>query len=233
MYSGVVAGAVYSRVHVPQTAILVGPNHTGYGPPVSIFDDGEWVLPGAVIPVAAELALVLRSQYPPAEPDHLAHLSEHSLEMQLPFLCLLRPDIRILPIVIGLETLDACLDLGRALAAVVKGEKLPPLLIASTDLTHCGLGFEQNPPPGLTAAAFAQRQDQLALEALQTLDARSLYETVRANAISMCGYAPTTAVLYAARLLGATRAELIRYATSADVDGEVQRAVGYGGLMIT
>lgn len=233
MYSGSVAGSVYSRVGLPATAILIGPNHTGQGPPVSVYAEGEWAIPGGVLTVAADLARALLARFPLAQADRLAHQSEHCLEVQLPFLSLLQPDIQILPIVLGFRDLETCRALGRALAAVIEGVPTPPLLIASSDMTHCGPGFGQWPPPGLTAEAFAHQQDRLALDALQTLDGEQLHRTVEQHEITMCGYVPTTAVLFAARLLGATKATVIRYATSADVSRDVDRVVGYAGVVIT
>ncbi len=232
MYSGAVAGAVYSRVILPSTAILVGPNHTGHGPPLSVYSEGEWLLPGGSLTVAADLAQALRARCSLAESDHLAHLHEHCLEVQLPFLHALRPDIRILPIIVGFHDLETCRVLGRALAAVIEDAPSPPLLIASTDLTHCGPGFGQYPPVGLTAETFAHQQDRLALDALQTLDGERLHRTVEDHMVTMCGYVPTTSVLFAVRALGGSRASVIRYATSADVSGDVNRVVGYAGVVI-
>jgi hypothetical protein len=233
MYSGAVAGAVYSRVTLPSTAILVGPNHTGYGPPLSVYSEGEWLLPGGSLTIAADLGRLLLARCPQARSDHLAHQYEHCLEVQIPFLRALRPDIQILPIIVGFRDLEACRALGLALATVIEAAPSPPLLIASTDLTHCGPGFGQSPPPGMTAEAFAHRQDRLALDAVQTLDGERLHRTVEDHQITMCGYAPSTAVLFAAKALGVNQARVVRYATSADVSRDVDRVVGYGGLILT
>jgi hypothetical protein len=168
-----------------------------------------------------------------AVPDQLAHQYEHCLEVQLPFLSALRPDISIVPIVVGERGLESCLALGGALAAIVEeAGSDAPLLIASSDMTHCGPGFEQFPPGNLTADAFARRQDRLALDALLALDETRFYSTVELYDVTMCGYAPTAAVLAAARKLGAREARLVRYATSADVSGDVNRVVGYAGVTI-
>jgi MEMO1 family protein len=233
MYSGAVAGAVYSRIRLPPTVILVGPNHTGYGPALSVYPEGEWILPGGVVTVAAELAHNLLRRCSELQGDHLAHMHEHCLEVQLPFLYALRPDITILPIVVGTGSLERCLALGRALGALVEeAGSPPPLLIASTDLTHCGLGFAQSPPSGSTADEFARRQDHIALEALQALDEQRFHRTVEDQHITMCGYAATTAVLTAARSLGVSHATTVRYATSAEVSGDPDRVVGYAGIVI-
>jgi AmmeMemoRadiSam system protein B len=232
MYSGMVAGAVYSRVNIPRTVILVGPNHTGAGPPISVWARGNWAIPGATLPVAEDLADAFLGVCAEARADELAHQYEHSLEVQLPFLVVRRPDIRILPIVVGIRDLRQCLALGHALATITKSAVEPPLLIASSDMTHCGPGFGQFPPEGLTADAFARRQDGVALKALKTLDEGEFHHTIESYGISMCGYAPTTAVLYAARILGAQHADVTRYATSAEVAGDVNRVVGYAGVVI-
>ena len=233
MYSGAVAGAVYSRITLPATVILVGPNHTGYGPALSVYPDGEWALPGGVMTVAAELAHKLLRRCLELQADHFAHLHEHCLEVQLPFLYALRPDIRILPIVVGTRNMERCLALGRALGSLIKEAENPaPLLVASTDMTHCGLGFAQIPPSGLTAEGFARRQDQIALDALQRLDEKQFHQIVEDQDITMCGYAATTAVLTAARSLGAGQATIVRYATSVEVSGDPDRVVGYAGVVI-
>jgi AmmeMemoRadiSam system protein B len=183
--------------------------------------------------IATELASALLSRCPEAIPDERAHRQEHCLEVQLPFLHALRPDLRILPIVVGTQNLGSLIRLGQALAAVVStagGEY--PVLIASTDMTHCGPGFGQWPPSGMTADAFARAQDQLALEALHSMDERMFHKTIEQHEVTMCGYAPTTAVINAARTLGAQTATLVRYGTSADTTGDVNRVVGYAGLVI-
>ncbi len=232
MYSGMVAGAVYSRVNIPRTVILVGPNHTGEGPPISVWARGKWAIPGALLPVAEDLADAFLAICAEARADELAHQYEHSLEVQLPFLAVRRPDINILPIVVGVRDLRRCLALGLALASITKSAVEPPLLVASSDMTHCGPGFGQSAPAGLTADAFARRQDSVALKALQSLDEGEFHHTIETNDITMCGYAPTTAVLYAARILGAQHAAVTRYATSAEVGGDVNRVVGYAGVVI-
>ena len=231
MYSGHVAGAVYSRVHIPRTAILVGPNHTGYGPPLSVYAKGQWAIPGGLVPVAEDLAQALLSICTDAAPDYLAHQYEHCLEVQLPFLLARRSDIQILPIVVGVRDLRTCLALGQAMAAVMKAREEPPILIASTDMTHCGPGFGQFPPAGLTADAFARAQDRIALDALGALNEREFHHTIEAHDITMCGYAPTTAVLHAARTLGTENATVIRYATSAEISGDLNQVVGYAGVV--
>jgi AmmeMemoRadiSam system protein B len=226
MYSGHVAGAVYARITLSSTVILLGPNHTGIGPPVSVYPHGTWLLPGAAVGVDNELAGAILSTFPNAVADTSAHGSEHCLEVQVPFLRSARADVRIVPIVLGHAPEQAYQELGLCLARIIEDRAArqdgspQPLLIASTDMSH----YE---PDHITRA-----KDRYAIEAIQALDPAGLATAVRAHRITMCGFAPTVAVLHAARALGASTASLIRYATSGDVTGDRDRVVGYAGLVI-
>ena len=154
----------------------------------------------------------------------MAHSTEHSLEVQLPFLQRLVPDFRFVPIAIGTDRFAAFEDLGRAIADVVSREQDAGgevLLIASSDMNH----YESD--------AITRVKDRKAIDKVLALDARGLYDTVRGESISMCGYGPTTAMLVAAKQLGATRAELVKYATSGDVSGDYDRVVGYAGIVVS
>jgi AmmeMemoRadiSam system protein B len=227
MYSGHVAGAVFSRVSLPATVIMIGPNHTGAGPPVSIFSEGSWVMPGGETAIDSELAGDILAHYSEAEADTSAHRAEHSLEVQLPFLRYVRPDVRIVPIILGTTNEKACRDLGLCLTSIIQAraaknnQQLPPLLLASTDMSH----YE---PESVT-----REKDRFALEAIQRLNAEELQDTVRAKQISMCGLGPTATVLHAARTLGASRSSLVRYATSGEVTGDFTGVVGYAGFVIS
>ena len=224
MYSGHVAGAVYARVLLPETVILIGPNHTGFGPPVSVYPDGSWLIPGGEVAVDCVLARDILARYPRAEADVSAHRSEHCLEVQLPFLRRARPDVRIVPIVLGATNEEVCRELGHCLAAAITAREGPAaraLLIASTDMNH----YE---PDGIT-----REKDRFAIEAIERLDPAGLLAAVRMHRITMCGFAATATVLYAAHILGATGASLVRYATSGDVSGHFDQVVGYAGLTIT
>jgi len=227
IYSGHVAGAVYSRVSLPQTVILIGPNHTGLGPVVSVFPEGTWLIPGGELAIDRTVTAELLARYPEAEADTSAHQSEHCLEVQLPFLRQARADVRIVPIVLGTTREEVCRDLGLCLAEIIeahaaqRGRSAMPLLIASTDMSH----YE---PDSVTRA-----KDRFALEAIQRLDPEGLQAAVRAHEITMCGLGPTVTMLHAVRALGATNSSLVRYATSGEISGDLDRVVGYGGFVIT
>lgn len=221
MYSGKVAGAVYGRVALPRLAVLLGPNHTGLGPSGSIMTRGSWGIPGGEIAVASDLADAILARSRELREDESAHAREHALEVQLPFLRRLRPDLQFVPLTLMKTDLPFCEAVGRAVAAVVAGWAEPVLLLSSTDLNH----YESQ--------AVSNRKDRLAIEAILALDPEGLQRTVRDHHISMCGIAPTTALLAALRDLGSPRAELVRYMTSGDVSGDYDRVVGYCGVIIT
>ena len=221
MYSGKVAGAVYGRVALPRLVVLLGPNHTGLGPWGSIMTRGRWAIPGGDLAIASGLAEAILSRCAELSEDESAHAREHALEVQLPFLRRLRPDVQFVPLTLMKTDLAFCEAVGRAVAAAVSGWPEPVLLISSTDLNH----YESQ--------AVSNRKDRLAIEAILALDPEGLQRTVRDHRISMCGIAPTTALLAALREMGAPRAELVRYMTSGDVSGDYDRVVGYCGVIIT
>lgn len=226
MYSGHVAGAVYARVALPQTVILLGPNHRGMGPSLSVYARGTWLVPGGTLEVDEALAEIIVARDPEAQADTTAHQHEHCLEVQLPFLRRFRPDVRIVPILLGHMPDRAYADLGRRLGDILReaadreGPSLRPLIVASTDLTH----YESD--------AVTRAKDRHAIEAIQNLDPEGLGATVRSHRITMCGYGATVAMLHAARSLGAGSAFLVRYATSGNVTGDYDSVVGYAGILI-
>jgi hypothetical protein len=158
--------------------------------------------------------------FPLLREDDVAHSSEHSLEVQLPFLQRLASSFAFVPIVIGPAHWEVLEGLGHALAAVIAAERDTVLLIASSDMNH----YESD--------AVTRVKDHKAIDQILALEPRKLFDTVRDEKISMCGYAATVAVLIAARELGATQSELVRYATSGEVNGDMNEVVGYAGILI-
>jgi AmmeMemoRadiSam system protein B len=220
VYSGGVAGEVYARLEIPTRVILIGPRHYPRGAPLAILSDGAWQTPLGMAPIDHLLAEKLSRAFPQLLEDEVAHSAEHSLEVQLPFLQRVAPLFSFVPVVLGgvhWETMEA---LGHALAEVVAAEREPILLIASSDMNH----YESD--------AVTRVKDRKAIDAILALEPRKLFEIVRDESISMCGYAAAVATLIAARDLGATRGELVRYATSGEVNGDLQEVVGYAGIVI-
>jgi AmmeMemoRadiSam system protein B len=220
MYSGHVAGAVYRRLELPRRLIILCPNHTGLGEPLAIMSQGAWHTPLGDAEIDHELAADLKVRMPLLSEDEDAHRSEHALEVQLPFLQVLDPGFRFVPIAIGTSNFEVLSALGVAIGNTVAQCDERVLVIASSDMNH----YESD--------SITRVKDQRAIDQLLALDPRGLYDVVRAGNISMCGYGPAVAMLTAARKLGATNAKLLRYATSGDVSGDKDMVVGYAGIAI-
>lgn len=220
VYSGAVAGAVYGSVDLPRDFVILGPNHTGMGPSASIMTGGIWQMPGGDVPVNGELADAILSHSQVLAADEAAHAYEHSIEVQLPFLQSLAGEISFVPICLMTGDAGHCRDVGHAVAEAIKAASAPALVVASSDMTH----YESRED--------AERKDKLAIGRLLALDADGLLETVAGHNISMCGYAPAAAMLYACKELGATRSRLVKYATSGDMTGDYSQVVGYAGVIV-
>jgi MEMO1 family protein len=220
MYSGSVAGEVYRRMEIPRRVILLGPRHYPRGAPLAILSDGAWQTPLGMALIDSLLAEKIVRAFPLLREDAVAHREEHSLEVQIPFLQRLAPSFSFVPIVIGPAQWDTLEALGRALASVIAAEREPVLVIASSDMNH----YESD--------TVTRVKDHKAIDQILALEPRKLFDTVHDENISMCGVAAAVTALIAARELGATQAELVRYATSGEVNGDLQEVVGYAGLVV-
>ena len=220
IYSGHVAGAVFARVEIPRQCIVLCPNHTGMGVPLAIMSDGAWETPLGEVMIDYELAMSLKQRFPALQEDSAAHRAEHAAEVELPFLQLRQSELRFVPIALGTRQFESLEQLGKALADVIAAQKDPVLMVASSDMNH----YESD--------ALTRVKDHRAIERMLTLDPRGLYDVVTEQNISMCGLGPAVAMLTAARQLGARSAELVKYATSADVSGDRERVVGYAGIVV-
>ena len=220
VYSGPVAGAVISRVKFKDTFIIMGPSHTGMGKPLSIMTQGAWRTPLGEVEIDAELGGKILATSSHLEEDHVAHQHEHSIEVQLPFLQYFKPDIKLVPIVLGYASGATYKKIGEEIAQAIKELNKEVVIIASSDMTH----YESQ--------ESAQRKDDKAIEAILDLNEDELLKRVDELNISMCGYAPTVSLIAAARELGATEAELVRYQTSGDTTGDYTAVVGYAGIIL-
>jgi MEMO1 family protein len=220
IYSGRVAGAVYARLTIPRRIILMCPNHTGMGDPLAIMSTGAWETPLGRLPVDSELGTDLKGRFPLLSEDAEAHRAEHGAEVQLPFIQSRRPDCTFVPIALGTSRYELLEWLGIAIADAVKAVAEPVLIIASSDMNH----YEND--------IITRIKDQKAIERILVMDARGLFDVVMNEDISMCGFGPTVVMLTAARKLGATNADLVRYATSGDISGDRERVVGYAGIIV-
>lgn len=221
IYSGHVAGAVYSRIDLPQRNIILCPNHTGLGTPLSIMTRGAWRTPLGDMQIDEEIAAALMKEDPDLEEDSSAHRLEHAVEVQVPFLQHIGgASVRFAPITVGTSRFGHLEQLGRAIAKVIQEAAPGALIIASSDMNH----YESD--------AVTRIKDRKAIDQVLAMDPRGLYDVVRKENISMCGYGPTVSMLTAAKLLGATRAKLVKYATSGDVSLDFDHVVGYAGIVV-
>lgn len=220
IYSGSIAGAVYARMELPDRFIILCPNHTGRGSALAMMSEGEWQTPLGNVAIDGALALRLQKRCHLLSEDARAHVEEHSLEVQLPFLQKLQPNFRFVPIAIGTEAFDALELLGHAMAEGIREYPGRVLIVASSDMNH----FESDDRTRI--------KDRRAIDQVLALDPRSLYDIVRREHITMCGYCPVVSMLIAALQRGARNAELVRYGTSAEVSGDFSRVVGYAGMVV-
>lgn len=220
IYSGSVAASVYSAVRLPNRVIIMGPNHTGRGSPLSLFPAGAWNMPLGAVSIDAELNRCLLAECPNLQEDRAAHEHEHSLEVQIPFLQVMLPEFSFAAICIAWANYSDLETLGHGMARVIHSWQEPILIIVSSDMTH----YE--------SADVAAKQDRLAIDQILAVDPSGLYKTVIENNISMCGVAPAVAALVTCRDLGASGGELIRYGNSGDAMREYGRVVAYAGLAI-
>jgi MEMO1 family protein len=220
MYSGHVAGAVLSRVKIPKKLIVLCPNHTGFGVFAAMNSSGFWKTPLGDAKIDEGLARRLMELDEELEEDGFAHEREHALEVQLPFLQVIRSDFEFVPLCLSHFSYRQCETLGSAMAQLIQESKEEILMLASSDMNH----YESQQRTLL--------KDQRAIDCILALDPKALYQRVHEEQISMCGIIPTTCMLIAANQLGAKEATLVKHATSGDVTGDFSGVVGYAGIII-
>ena len=219
VYSGHVAGAVYGRISIPKKILVLGVRHYPHGANAAILSSGAWRTPLGDAPIDQSLAEALLAACPLLREDSLAHSSEHSLEVQIPFLQVLQPGSAFVPIALGTLRFEDLIAVGEAIGGVLAASNEEILLLTTSDLNH----YEND--------ATTRVKDHKAIDRILAMDARGLYDTCRNEAISMCGLGPTVAMLTALHKLGKTQPELVRYATSGDVSGDYSAVVGYAGMI--
>jgi len=222
MYSGPFAAHSYYHLaseKTPSVVIILGPNHTGLGGPVSMWGEGAWETPLGNVEIHEPLAKKIFEASDIIDMDESAHLREHSIEVQLPFLQYIYGETRIVPICMGFQDLGTSRAIGRAIAESVAG--MDALILASTDLTH------------METKDSAGEKDRGVIERIESMNEEALQSWVRSQRVSMCGYGPVSATLVAAKRLGATKAQLLAYGTSGDITGDTSAVVGYASAKIT
>jgi hypothetical protein len=203
---------------LPSKILVLGVRHFPSGEPAAILSSGAWRTPLGDALIDAPLAEALRAACPLLREDAVAHSGEHSLEVQLPFLQVLAPGFAFVPVALGTIRFEDLVGVGEAIGRVLASFSEEVLLLTTSDLNH----YEDD--------ATTRVKDGKAIEQLLALNARGLYDTCRNEQISMCGLGPAVAMLTALRWLGATHADLILYATSAEVSRDTSAVVGYAGM---
>lgn len=223
MYSGPVAAHGYHHLALdgkPDTVVIFGPNHTGVGSGLAIMREGAWQTPLGEVIIDTAIADTIVKQSGIIDADDTAHMREHSIEVQLPWLQFLYgSSFKFVPICFMMQDLESSREVGIATAKALKGKNA--LVLASTDMTH----YEQQ--------RIAESKDKPVLQAAQKLDEKALYSAVERFQVSMCGYGPVVAAITAAKELGAENGKLLCYKTSGDAVGDYSAVVGYASLVFT
>jgi hypothetical protein len=223
MYSGPIAAYTYAKIAdegKPDTFIIIGPNHTGFGSAVSVYPSGKWLTPFGEVEIDEELASEIISNSRFAEADTVAHAQEHSIEVQLPFIQYLFKTLRFVPIALLYQTPEVSKDIADAIVKAIEKLGRDVIILASSDMTH----YEPH--------EVAVKKDNLAIDRIIDLDPDGLYKVVVSYEVSMCGVGPVMALLYFAKALGGTKGELLKYATSGDISGDKSAVVGYASVRV-
>ncbi len=220
VYSGAVAAQTIGQIEIPETVILLGPNHTGKGAPVGL-STATWEMPMGNVPVDQDMARDLLAETDYVEEDELSHRYEHSLEVQIPFLQMYQPKLSIIPLSISHISYPVLDEIGLALTEVIQRSGKEVLILASSDMTH----YESREAAG--------KKDHYVLKKLEGMDPSLLYRSVTGHHISMCGIMPVTIALITAIELGATKTELVQYTDSGAITGDTEQVVGYAGVLIS
>jgi AmmeMemoRadiSam system protein B len=236
LFSGAIAAHAYYQLannSAPEVFIIMGPNHIGY-PGFCIMREGKWKIPLGDINIDLELvdAIINNSQYVNINPT--AHIMEHSIEVQLPFLKYIYSDFKIVPITVGYCNFEQIQDVGFAIANSIKKTKKDVVIISSTDFTHYG-GIYNYTPAGVgpieKVNKWVHDTDKLLLDLILNQDASGLVKIVKEKKYTMCGSFPVSTALVAAKELNTKEGKLLKYATSYDVQGSKDAIVGYGSLI--
>jgi AmmeMemoRadiSam system radical SAM enzyme/AmmeMemoRadiSam system protein B/AmmeMemoRadiSam system protein A len=220
-FSGQIAADVLKKVDIPASVIIIGPKHTSNGVDWAVAPHKLWRMPGGDIPSDPEFAEKLSQNIDGLKLDSAAHFGEHSIELELPFVARLAPNAKVVGITLGGGSFEQCQKFAAQLGAVIAQLNPKPLLVISSDMNHFATDEEN------------RRLDEMALAAMETLDAKKLYDVCQQNRISMCGMLPAVVIMETLRQTsGLAKMERAGYSTSADVTGDKSRVVGYAGMML-
>ncbi len=219
-FSGAVAGEVFSAVNIPDSIIVIGPNHQGLGGFFSLSGADSWKTPLGEIEVDKKLTDKILKYTPFIKIDDTSHMYEHSIEVQLPFIQYLNPSAKIVPISVMGYNYDEVVTVSKGISKAIEEYDEKVLVIASSDFSH------------YVPHEIAKKEDKLAIDKILKLDSGALWKTVKERHISMCGMAPVVMMIEITKNLGATQGELLKYRTSGEVSGDYESVVGYSAIII-
>lgn len=232
MFSGAIAAHSYYKIAengFADSFIILGPNHTGYGSAVAVMIRGIWETPLGEVKINEDLGKEVWKSI--IDNDETAHMYEHSIEVQLPFLQYINKKFDFVPICLAMQDYETSLEIGEILAEAIKKIGKKTVIIASTDFSHIGFNYRSIPPRDMKVDEYAKKQDKIAIDEILKLDPKGLIEEVYQHNISMCGYGAVASMLVAAKKLGAKKAELLKYGTSYEVYPNTS-CVGYGAIAV-
>lgn len=220
MFSGAVAAKAYYELAQdgkPDTAVILGPNHTGYGSALALMNEGVWRTPLGDVEIDSAIANQIVHETRLVDIDDVAHRFEHSIEVQLPFLqYLYGSEFKFVPVCFQMQDLSSAVEVGKALTKVLASKNA--VIIASSDMTH----YE----PQRNAAS----KDLMALKAVEAMDEKRFYSIIQTENVTACGYGPIATVITAAKGLGVKEAKLLCYKSSGDITGDYSSVVGYAAV---
>ncbi len=220
VYSGRVMGSVFSRIEVPETVVILAPNHTGRGVPFSVWPEGLWQTPLGDTSIDEELVNEMLNRCELIEKDKTAHQNEHSAEVILPFLQYRNPQVKIVVIVVRSGNFEDLSTVGKSIGDALNKIRPDTLVVASSDMTH----YESQ--------QSADKKDKSAIAEIVALKEEGLYNVVREQGISMCGVSPVVSMMVCSKERDATKAELVKYETSGEASGDYKQVVGYAGIIV-
>ena len=223
MYSGPVAANGFYKIALdgkPDTIIILGPNHRGFGEDISIMAEGKWETPLGELEIDIDIAEKILKNSKIIRNDKKAHQFEHSIEVQLPFIqYIFGKNIKFVPICMTRQDINTDIEIAQSICSSVADKDV--LIVASSDFTH----YEPQ--------ESAINMDKQAINAILNFNPKRLYDMIYQQNLSMCGPGPITVMLNICEILGAKKAELLKYATSGDITGMYDQVVGYASLIVS
>jgi len=218
IYSGQTAAYSYSLMQKPETVVILSPNHTGYGEEISVYPEGKWQTPLGETEVDKKAVNKIIELFPKTRKDEMAHLQEHSIEIQLIFLQYLFKDFKIVPITLMTENSSDLEKLAETLIETEKqlGKKFT--IIASSDFTH------------FLPAEKAKEKDFKAIEFIKKINVKGFHELIQKERLSICGHSPIEVLMQYCKKEEIKKVELINYSNSGETTRDYSSVVAYASI---